>query len=252
MPPLFDATDVLVIIPVRNEVTTITGVIEQLHALGLRRVRVVDNGSSDNSAQVAAQAGAEVVKEPLPGYGRACWRGLQQIPADIRWILFCDGDGSDDLTGITRWLPLRQRYELFLSDRTATAAGRAAMTLVQRWGNWLATRLIWLGWGHRYRDLGPLRMVQRQALEQAAMADRGFGWTVELQVRAVELGLRIAELPGGYHPRRGGRSKISGTLRGAVQAGTIILTTIGKLYLRRLVARIGGQRATPSPKGERL
>ncbi|MEO0408532.1 MAG: glycosyltransferase family 2 protein [Cyanobacteria bacterium P01_A01_bin.135] len=238
-----DAADVLVIIPVRNEVETIPTVIKQLHRLGLRQVRVVDNGSTDGSATAAARAGAEVVEEPQPGYGRACWRGLQQLPEHTEWILFCDGDGSDDLSSLGQWLPQRHGYDLLLSDRTAMEAGRRAMTPVQRWGNWLATRLIWLGWGHRYRDLGPLRLVRRQALERVAMQDRGFGWTVELQVRAVELGLQIAELPVGYYPRRGGRSKISGTLRGSFQAGTIILTTLGKLYVQQAVGRPGDRPA---------
>ncbi|MGB3612908.1 MAG: glycosyltransferase [Elainellaceae cyanobacterium] len=232
----YDAADILVIIPVRNEVDTIATVIDQLNALGLNQVRVVDNGSIDGSGAAAARAGAEVVKESQPGYGRACWRGLQQMPETVGWILFCDGDGSDDLSSVADWLRWRQDYDLMLSDRTATAAGRQVLTPTQRWGNALATRLIALGWGHRYRDLGPLRLIRRQALERVAMQDRGFGWTVEMQVRAVELGLRIGEFPAGYYPRRGGTSKISGTLRGSVQAGTVILTTLGKLYARRATA----------------
>jgi len=232
-----DAADVLAIIPVRNEAGTIAAVIEQLNAVGVTRVRVVDNGSTDGSAAIAASAGAAVVEEPSPGYGQACWRGLQQLPNEVVWILFCDGDGSDDLSRLSPWLRQRQNYDLMLSDRTATAAGRGVLTPAQRWGNALATRLIALGWGYDYRDLGPLRLVRRQALEQIAMADRGFGWTVEMQVRAVELGLRIGEFPAGYYPRRGGASKISGTLRGSAQAGVIILTTLGRLYLRRVMAR---------------
>ncbi|MGF1513914.1 MAG: glycosyltransferase family 2 protein [Elainellaceae cyanobacterium] len=234
----YDAADVLVVIPVRNEAINIADVVAQLRRLGLKRVRVVDNGSTDNSAAYAAAAGAETVSETRPGYGRACWQGLQQLPPDVEWLLFCDGDGSDDLSCLPRWLQQRQTYDLILSDRTATAAGRAVLTPVQRWGNWLATRLIKLGWGHCYRDLGPMRLIRRRSLEQIAMQDRGFGWTVEMQVRAVELGLRVAELPSGYHPRRGGKSKISGTLRGSVQAGWIILTTLGKLYGRKVRTKV--------------
>ena len=227
-----NADNILVIIPVYNESATIAAVVAQLKQLGLKRVRVVDNGSSDTSATVAAQAGAEVLKEPQRGYGQACWRGLQQLPLGIDWILFCDGDGSDDLSQINAWQQCGQ-YDLILGDRTATVAGRSALSPVQRWGNWLATHLIWLGWGYRYCDLGPLRLVRRQSLEQIGMRDRGFGWTVEMQVRAVELGLRIGEFPVAYYPRQGGASKISGTLQGSVRAGSVILTTLAKLYGRR-------------------
>jgi hypothetical protein len=98
----------------------------------------------------------------------------------------------------------------------------------------LATYLIKWGWGYRYRDLGPLRLIKRSALELIKMEDRGFGWTVEMQVKAIEFKLAICELPVGYRCRQGGKSKISGTISGSFKAGTIILTTLGKLYLRRL------------------
>jgi glycosyltransferase involved in cell wall biosynthesis len=227
--------DALAIIPVQNEADTIAAVIQTLQASGLRQIRVVDNGSTDGSAMVAAQAGAEVLSEPVSGYGRACWCGLQQMPAPIQWILFCDGDGSDDLQALEQFWKLREQFDLILSDRTATAAGRAAMTPVQRFGNRLAAGLIELGWGYRYRDLGPLRLIRRSALAQIQMQDRGFGWTVEMQVRAIECGLRICELPVDYHPRQGGQSKISGTVRGSIQAGTVILSTLGKLYYQHFV-----------------
>ncbi|WP_017296809.1 glycosyltransferase family 2 protein [Nodosilinea nodulosa] len=225
---------VLVIIPVRNEAATIAGVVENLQALGLGHIRVVDNGSSDASAQIADRCGAEVLYEPTAGYGQACWRGLQSMPPAIRWVLFCDGDGSDDLDGLSELLARCPQFDLVLGNRAATAAGRAALTAAQQVGNRLATGLIWLGWGYRYRDLGPLRLIRRSALERVGMRDRGFGWTVEMQVRAIECGLRICELPVAYFPRRGGESKISGTLGGSLRAGVVILSTLGRLYGRRL------------------
>lgn len=136
-----------------------------------------------------------------------------------------------------------QYCDLIIGDRTATAAGRAALTPVQRFGNVLATTLIWIGWGYRYRDLGPLRLIRRSALDQIQMQDRGFGWTVEMQVRAIECRFRICELPVHYHCRQGGRSKISGTVRGSISAGIVILTTLGRLYGRRWLKRIKGGRA---------
>jgi len=228
-----DLNTILVVIPVLNEEATIGTVIRALQAHGLQTIRVVDNGSCDRSADISQQAGAEVLFEPVSGYGRACWRGLQHLPERIEWILFCDGDGSDDLSALSEFIALCDRFDLILGNRTATPAGRAAMTPVQRFGNRLATTLIRLGWGHRYHDLGPLRLIRCTALEQIQMRDRGFGWTVEMQVRAIACGLRVCELPVAYHPRQGGQSKISGTIRGSIKAGTIILGTLGRLFIQR-------------------
>ena len=222
--------NVLVIIPVRNEETTIVKVIEDLLEFGLTKIRVVDNGSSDRSSIVAQEAGASVLYESVAGYGRACWRGLQDIPPEIDWILFCDGDGSDDLSCLPRFFSLRQQYDLILGDRSGTPAGKEVMTPVQHFGNGLAGWSIYWGWGYKYSDLGPLRLIRKSALDEISMKDRGFGWTVEMQVRAIEEGLKICELPVNYRPRQGGKSKISGTISGSFKAGTIILTTLGKLY----------------------
>jgi glycosyltransferase involved in cell wall biosynthesis len=234
-----DIDDILVIIPVLDEEDTIVQVIDALHQQGLMHIRVVDNGSSDRSKIKALGVGAEVIDEPKSGYGQACWQGLQSIPSEIEWILFCDGDGSDDFSTLPQWFEQCDHYDFILGDRTATAAGRAVLSPVQQFGNHLATTFIRWGWGYRYRDLGPLRFIRRSALAQIQMQDRGFGWTLEMQVRAVELGLRIWECPVGYAPRQGGRSKISGTLRGSVQAGTIILSTLVRLCCRRLFHQWG-------------
>lgn len=234
MIPTLNLDRILVIIPVLNEAATIAGVIHSLQNLGLKQIRVVDNGSTDASAEAAKAAGAEVLFEPIRGYGRACWRGLEQLPAEIDWILFCDGDGSDDFSQLPEFFQLRDEFDLILGNRRDTAAGRAVLTPAQNFGNGLATLLMGLGWGHWYRDLGPLRLIRRSALEQLQMQDRGFGWTVEMQVRAIEARLRIWELPVSYRPRQGGKSKISGTLVGSVRAGTMILQTLGSLYGQRL------------------
>jgi glycosyltransferase involved in cell wall biosynthesis len=226
---------IVVIIPVHNEEATIATVIKSLQNYDLHRIRVIDNDSTDRSKVVATQAGAEVIFEATLGYGQACWRGLQNLPSEIEWILFCDGDGSDDLSCLPEFFTLCDRYDLILGNRRATAVGKAAMTPVQNFGNGLASLLIGLGWGHSYQDLGPLRLIHRSALEAIAMEDRGFGWTVEMQVRAVECQLRICEIPVGYYPRQGGKSKISGTISGSFKAGTIILSTLGNLYLRRFL-----------------
>lgn len=224
---------ILTVIPVLDEEATIATVVRELQAQGLKHIRIVDNDSRDRSAAVARAAGAEVVTEARRSYGWACWRGLQAIPAGIEWILFCDGDGSSDLEDLSPFWEAASRADLVLGDRRATVASRQNLTLPQQFGNWLATTLIWLGWGHRYRDLGPLRLVRWQALQKLQLRDRGFGWTVEMQVRALEEGLRVREIPVAYRDRQGGQSKISGTLAGMFKAGSGILGTIGKLFIGR-------------------
>ena len=106
----YGKSEILVIIPVRNEETTIADVIGDLQSYGLHQIRVIDNGSSDRSREIALACGVEVVTENQPGYGRACWRGLQGIREHIRWLLFCDGDGSDDLSCLPIWLDLPPKW----------------------------------------------------------------------------------------------------------------------------------------------
>ncbi len=208
--------------------------VSSLRDQGLTRIRVVDNGSVDRTAEMAAQSGAEVLSEPVRGYGRACWEGYRELNEAVEWVFFCDADGSDDLTDVARMIAeAEQGSEFVLGNRRASAAARGAMTPVQQFGNGLATTLINLGWRQNYGDLGPLRLIRRSVLERIDMQDRGFGWTIEMQVRAAEEGASIVEIPVGYRRRGGGRSKISGTLRGSVAAGTIILTTLGRLCLNR-------------------
>jgi glycosyltransferase involved in cell wall biosynthesis len=232
---------VVVIIPVLNEADTIADVIASLQSYALHHIRVVDNGSTDESIAIAKAAGAEVIHEPIRGYGQACWRGLQQLPDSCEWLLFCDGDGSDDLRQLPEFLVATASFDLILGNRRASQIGRDAMTVVQNFGNGLATGLMGFGWGFWYHDLGPLRLIRRSALEQIQMRDRGFGWTVEMQARATELGLNICEIPVGYRRRQGGRSKISGTLKGSLLAGSVILTTLGRLYLQRFHTKISSE-----------
>lgn len=226
-------SSIQVIIPALDEEATIGEVIAGLRAQGLSRIRVVDNGSRDRTVAVARAAGADVLVEARRGYGQACWTGCQSLDPAVSWVLFADADGSDDPADVPRLVALADEADFVLGNRRARATARAAMTPVQRFGNGLATTLIRLGWGRGYGDLGPLRLIRRSLLERLAMRDRGFGWTLEMQVRAVEEGARIGELPVAYRPRAGGRSKISGTIRGSIGAGTIILATVAQLWWRR-------------------
>jgi glycosyltransferase involved in cell wall biosynthesis len=224
----------MVIIPALDEEDSIGRVVSKLRRWPLAGIRVIDNGSTDNTAEVARAAGAEVLLEPRRGYGAACWAGMRGMPPSVRWVLFCDADGCDDLSGL---LPFFQAgadgCDLVLGDRTSLPESAAALTPVQRFGNRFAGTLIRLRWGMRFHDLGPLRLVRRSMLEAMELRDRGFGWTVEMQAKAAAGGLRCHEVPAAYFPRRSGRSKIAGTISGSLKAGTVILLTLARLSLGR-------------------
>ena len=221
------------IIPALDEEAALPGVLDELKSTVVRRVVVVDNGSSDGTARVAKERGAHVVAEPRRGYGAACLRGIDECrratpPPDV--IVFLDGDGADDPTELPRLLePLwRGDAELVIGSRVLAGAKveRFALTPQQRVGNWLAAWLIRTLYGARHTDLGPFRAIRLDALERLAMRDLDWGWTAEMQVKAVRRGLRVVEVPASWRRRRGGRSKISGTVRGVVGAGYKIISTI--------------------------
>lgn len=238
------------LIPALNEETSIAPVIRHWLALGFARVRVVDNGSTDRTAEVARAAGAEVVSEPRRGYGQACWTGLREWPDETDWILFSSADGSDWLEAdeLPRWQrAIDSGVRIVLGDRTALEASRSELKPVQRFGNSLSSVLIQLGWGVRPRDMSSLRLVHRSAYDSMDLADRGFAWNVEMHVRAAELGLPVAEVPVLYRPRTGGVSKISGNLKGSCHAGAIILGTLWKLFWSRS-HRLGLSRNPNHPK----
>jgi hypothetical protein len=172
-----------------------------------------------------------VLRTEEHGYGLACWVGSQNLPADIEWLLYCNADASDDFDAYDEFARLTADYDLILGSRIHPD-DRKSMTIPQRFGNWLAPALIRVLWGRRFTDLGPQRAIRADAFRKLEMRDRGFGWTVEMQVRAVEECLRIAEISVRTFPRPAGRSKISGNLRGSLEAGIIILKTIARLAWR--------------------
>lgn len=232
---------IAVVIPVLNEEKSIGLVARdllttaKLEKLKLQII-VCDNGSTDNTAAVAKAASCLVVNEPVRGYGAACLRALQAMPAAAEIVLFIDGDYSDfpeEFPALVRPI-LENRADLVVGSRTLPGAvrERGALTPQQRFGNWLATFLIRLFFGQRYSDLGPFRAISRAALQKLNMQDRNFGWTVEMQIRAARQKLRAIEVPVSYR-KRIGVSKISGTIKGTVMAGYIILKTIFKEFLRR-------------------
>lgn len=231
------------IIPALNEEQSVGRVVADLQATARAEnwplcIVVCDNGSSDETARVARAAGALVVHEAERGYGAACLRALAHMPAQTDIVLFIDADYSDfpeEFPLLVR--PIAEdRADLVIGSRTAPGAvrERGALTLQQRFGNWLATFLIRLLYGVRYTDLGPFRAISARALRSLGMRDRNFGWTVEMQIKAAKLGLRSQEVPVSYR-RRIGVSKISGTVKGTLMAGTIIISTILREYFRRSV-----------------
>jgi glycosyltransferase involved in cell wall biosynthesis len=226
----------LVLIPARNEATSVAATVCDWRALGAYMVRVVDNGSSDETAAIARDSGAEVLSEPRAGYGSACWTGLAALPEQVEWILFSSADGSDRLSvdDLARWDGVADSgADLVIGDRFSLPEARQHLKLVQRGGNTLCCALIWLGWRRRFRDLGSLRLLHRDAWRRLNLQDRGFGWNIEMQVRAIELKLKIVELPVMYYPRRAGVSKISGSVVGTVRAAWAMTRMISRLWLSK-------------------
>jgi glycosyltransferase involved in cell wall biosynthesis len=221
---------VAAIIPALDEETAIGALLEAIDRTRVRDVIVGDNGSRDRTAEVAASRRARVVRVEERGYGAACAGALGALAADVDTILFMDADGSDDPAEIPLLLePIAAgRADLVIGSRALGTVERGALTPQQRFGNLLATRLIALIYHHRYTDLGPFRAIRRELLERIDMRDRRYGWTVEMQIRALQLGSRVAEVPVSYR-RRVGRSKISGTVTGVIKAGWGIVYTIFRL-----------------------
>lgn len=223
---------VAVVIPAFNEEASVGATVRGIRAAappGLADIIVADNASTDATAAAAAAAGARVVPAPQRGYGAACLVGLGALDPAADIVLFMDADLSDvpeDAAALLAPIIVGEA-DMVIGSRTTGVIEPGAMTPPQRFGNWLAPALVRLIWGVRYTDLGPFRAIRRDALERLAMTDRDFGWTIEMQVRAAKLGLRIAERPVRYR-KRVGQSKISGTVRGVIAAGWKILYVIAR------------------------
>lgn len=224
-----------VVIPAHNEAEAITKVVKALQALSIDqqplidRIVVCDNASTDATAIRTKQAGAVLVSEPTPGYGYACLAGAQ-AQSDMDILLFVDGDHSVDYSGIILLLKsICEGADLCIGSRTLTTNEKGALTPQQLMGNRLATWMINHLWHVRVTDLGPLRAIRRAAFARMDMQELTFGWTVEMQVKAIVYGMDTREVPAASR-RRIGQSKISGTLKGTMAAGYGIISTILKLY----------------------
>ncbi len=223
-----------IIIPALNEEQSIAQVISALPEV-FRYVLVCDNGSTDRTTEVAERAGATVLSEPRKGYGLACKMGLNflaglEVKPDI--VVFLDADYSDfpeDLSAILQPM-LSENIDFVVGNRLNPTRIKGSMTAPQRFGNWLATRLIKLFWGYNYTDLGPFRAIRYNKLLSLRMEDDNFGWTVEMQIKAAQKKLSYKEVAVRYRPRIG-YSKVSGTVKGTILAGYKILWVIFKYGL---------------------
>jgi glycosyltransferase involved in cell wall biosynthesis len=194
-------------------------------------VLVVDNGSTDATAERARAAGARLVSEPRRGYGRACQAGIAAVAADCEIIAFLDGDGSDcpELLPLLIEPILAGKQDFVIGSRIRGRREPGSMNPPQLIAGWLAGLLLRLLYGVRYSDMCPFRAIRRDALQRLGMAEETYGWNLEMQMRAARAGLRILELPVDHRNRRGGRSKVSGNLSGSLKAVGRIVWTFQRL-----------------------
>jgi glycosyltransferase involved in cell wall biosynthesis len=225
-----------VIIPALNEEEPIAAVVRDCLTTGLpAEVIVVDNGSTDRTSDRAAAAGAKVVLEPMPGYGRACAAGVGALSPDCDLVVFLDGDGSDCPEFMRDLVEPVQRGEqdFVIGSRTRGKREAGSMNFQQVFAGRVAGWLLGLMYGVRYTDMCPFRAIRRDALEKLGMKELTYGWNLEMQMRAAGARLRILEVPVNHRCRTGGESKVSGTLRGTFVAGTRIIATLFRVAFER-------------------
>lgn len=224
--------DIKVIIPAFNEQNAVGQVISEIPKDLVSEVIVVDNGSTDDTFGIAEKNGATALRETTRGYGNACLKGMEYIAnlsqkPDI--VVFLDGDYSDypeEMYNLVNPI-LNDGYDMVIGSRALGDREKGSMTVQQIFGNWLATFLIKIFYKIQYSDLGPFRAIRYNRLLAIGMKDRTYGWTVEMQLKAAKLKMKITEVPVKYRVRIG-ISKVSGTVKGTIGAGYKIITTIFK------------------------
>ncbi len=224
--------NVRVIIPAFNEQDALGKVLDEIPVDLVREIIVVDNASTDNTAQIAINLGVTLLKESRKGYGNACLKAIDYIasldePTDI--VVFLDADYSDYPREMNQLLKpiVKDNYDLVIGSRALGDKERGSMTIYQVFGNWLATKLIGIFYHIKFTDLGPFRAIKFDKLILLSMQDKNYGWTVEMQIKAAKHKLRCVEVPADYR-KRIGFSKVSGTLKGTILAGYKIIWTIFK------------------------
>ncbi|MEL6170636.1 MAG: glycosyltransferase family 2 protein [Pseudomonadota bacterium] len=225
------------IIPALNEAKAIGKVLGDVPDW-VDHIVVADNGSTDGTIAMAEKRGAQTSVAETRGYGAACLAGIAAMP-DCDLVVFLDGDYSDYPEQMDRLVDpiLNKHAQLVIGSRRLGKREQGSLTIQQRFGNWLACWLIWVFWSVRYTDLGPFRAIEAEALRRLDMQDKAFGWTVEMQLRAIQEGLQVLEVPVDYRVRIG-HSKISGTIKGTILAGKAIIGTIVRTVVQeRLLGR---------------
>jgi len=225
-----------VIIPALNEEEPIAAVVRDCLTTGLpREVIVVDNGSTDRTTERARAAGAKVVSEPRPGYGRACAAGIRALSPECDLVVFLDGDGSDCPEFMPQLVdPIRRGEQDFvIGSRTRGKREPGSMNFQQVFAGRVAGALLRLLYGVRYSDMCPFRAIRRDGLERLGMKEPTYGWNLEMQMRAARAQMRILEVPVNHRCRTGGESKVSGTLRGTFVAGARIIATLFRVAFER-------------------
>lgn len=224
--------NIRVIIPAFNEQNALGKVLDEIPVDLVREIIVVDNASTDNTAQIAINLGVTLLKESRKGYGNACLKAIDYIasldePTDI--VVFLDADYSDYPREMNQLLKpiVKDNYDLVIGSRALGDKERGSMTIYQVFGNWLATKLIGIFYHIKFTDLGPFRAIKFDKLILLSMQDKNYGWTVEMQIKAAKHKLRCVEVPADYR-KRIGFSKVSGTLKGTILAGYKIIWTIFK------------------------
>ncbi|HMR16231.1 MAG TPA: glycosyltransferase family 2 protein [Mariniflexile sp.] len=228
--------NIKVIIPAYNEADSIVKVIGEIPKI-VSEIIVVNNNSTDNTEANAKNAGATVLTEKHKGYGNACLKGLeyianQQVKPDI--IVFLDGDYSDNPQELTKLVApiIEHDIDLVIGARVKNLREAGSMTAPQIFGNWLATHLMALFFGATFTDLGPFRAIKYDKLLLLNMIDKTYGWTVEMQLKALKHKLTYTEVPVNYKNRIG-VSKVSGTVKGSIFAGAKILSWIFKYSIKK-------------------
>ena len=228
---------VSVVIPALNEQQTIADVVSEIPSALATEIIVVDNGSTDLTAQHARNAGARVVTEPRAGYGRACRAGFEAVAPDCDIVVFLDGDGSDcpELMDQLVGPIFAGTHDFVIGSRIRGHREKGSMNFQQIVAGRVAGFLLRVLYGVRYTDMCPFRAIRYDSLKSLGMREETYGWNLEMQMRAARAGLRILEVPVSHRRRAGGESKVSGNIRATFLAAGRILTTLMKVSLERSI-----------------